>query len=346
MVDTVFKSAIMEPMTKSITIHDIARKAGVSPSTVSRVINNNTPVAEEKRRRVLAAVSSLGYRPSALAQSLARGRSGVAGVLTQDIASPFYGEILKGIEQGLGGSGYHPMVASGNWRGDDERDALELLRSRQVDALIVMGGQLADEHLHRAAEQTPLVVVGRLVAGLEAQCLRVDDRRGAYRATQYLIELGHRRIAHITGHLGHHDSTERRAGYLEALADAGIPSDPQLMVEGDFSEKSGLLATDELLRRSARLTAIFAANDQIAYGARLALFRRGIRVPDDVSLVGFDDQPGSAYTIPPLTTVRQPTVEMGRAAAHAVCSLLDGAPLALPIFATTLIIRESATMLR
>lgn len=333
-------------MTKSITIHDIARKAGVSPSTVSRVLNGNTPVAEDKRRRVLAAVNSLEYRPSALAQSLARGRSGAVGVLTQDIASPFYGEILKGIEQGLGGSGYHPMFASGNWRGEDERDALELLRSRQVDALIVMGGQLADEHLRRVAERTPLVVVGRLVAGLEPQCLRVNDRQGAYRATQYLIELGHRRIAHITGHLGHHDSAERRAGYLEALADAGIPSDPQLLVEGDFSEKSGLLATDELLRRSARITAIFAANDQIAYGARLALFRRGIRVPDDVSLVGFDDQPGSAYTTPPLTTIRQPTLEMGRAAAHAVCSLLDGPPLTLPTFATTLIMRESATMLR
>jgi LacI family transcriptional regulator len=333
-------------MTKSITIHDIAREAGVSPSTVSRVLNGSTPVAESKRNAVLAAVHSLEYRPSALAQGLARGRSGAVGVLTQDISSPFYGEILKGIEQGLTGSGYHPMFASGNWRGDDERDALEMLRSRQVDALIVMGGQLADEDLRRAAERTPLVVVGRQVPGLEGQCLRVDDRQGAYQATQYLIQLGHRRIAHITGLLSHQDAAERRRGYLDALADAGIAPDPQLLVEGDFSERSGLLATDELLRRSARLTAIFVANDQIAYGARLALYRRGIRVPDDVSLVGFDDQPGSAYTTPPLTTVRQPTVEMGRAAAHLVRNLLDGGPINLPTFGTSLVIRESAAMLR
>ena len=333
-------------MTKSITIHDIAREAGVSPSTVSRVLNGSTPVAESKRNAVLAAVHSLEYRPSALAQGLARGRSGAVGVLTQDIASPFYGEILKGIEQGLTGSGYHPVFASGNWRGEDERDALEMLRSRQVDALIVMGGQLADADLRRTAERTPLVVVGRQVPGLEGQCLRVDDRQGAYQATQYLIQLGHRRIAHITGMLSHQDAAERRQGYLDALTDAGIAPDPQLLVEGDFSERSGLLATDELLRRSARLTAIFAANDQIAYGARLALYRRGIRVPDDVSLVGFDDQPGSAYTTPPLTTVRQPTVEMGRAAAHLVRNLLDGLPINPPTFATTLVIRESAAMLR
>ncbi|GAB4200122.1 MAG: LacI family DNA-binding transcriptional regulator [Roseiflexaceae bacterium] len=331
---------------KSITIHDIAREAGVSPSTVSRVLNGTTPVAESKRVAVMAAVNSLQYRPSVIAQGLARGRTAVIGVLTQDIASPFYGEILKGIERGLAGSGYHPMFASGNWRVDDEHAALEMLQGRQVDALILMAGQLSDEDLRRTAERTPLVVLGRLVPGLEEYCLRVDDRQGAYRATQYLIGLGHRRIAHITGLLSHQDAAERRAGYLEALHDAGLETDPELIVEGDFSERSGLLAVDTLLRRSSRVTAIFAANDQIAYGARLGLFRRGIRVPEDLSLVGFDDQPGTAYATPPLTTVRQPTLEMGRAAAQTVLRLLEGLPLDLPTFATELVIRESAAMVR
>ncbi len=331
---------------KSITIHDIARQAGVSPSTVSRVLNGTTPVAESKRTAVLAAVNSLQYRPSVIAQGLARGRTAVIGVLTQDIASPFYGEILKGIEQGLSGTGYHPMFASGNWRLDDEQAALEMLQGRQVDALILMAGRLSDEDLRRTAERTPLVVLGRRVPGLEEHCLRVDDRRGAYRATQYLIGLGHRRIAHVTGLLSHQDATERRAGFLEALRDAGLEADPDLIIEGDFSERSGLLAVDTLLRRSSRVTAIFSANDQTAYGVRLGLFRRGIRVPEDLSLVGFDDQPGTAYATPPLTTVRQPTLEMGRAAAQTALRLLEGLPINLPPFATELVIRESAAMVR
>lgn len=333
-------------MNKNVTIHDIARQAGVSPSTVSRVLNGSTPVAEAKRAAVLAAVQALQYQPSVLAQGLARGRTSVVGVLTQDIGSPFYAELLKGIEQGLYGSGYHPMFASGNWRGDDEREAVEMLLSRRVDALIVLGGQLPDTDLCGLAEQTPLVVVGRSVAGLEQQCLRVDDRQGAYRATRYLIELGHTRIAHITGLASHQDANDRRSGYVAALAESGLVADPQLIVEGDFGEQSGLLAADALLSRSARFTAIFTANDQLAYGARLALFRRGIRVPDDISLVGFDDQAASAYTTPPLTTMRQPTLEMGREAARAVLRLLDGQPVELPIVQTSLVIRESAALRR
>lgn len=333
-------------MTKTVTIHDIARAAGVSPSTVSRVLNDTTPVAPDKRLAVLTAVDQLKYRPNIVAQGLARGKTNAIGVLTQNIASPFYGELLKGLEQGLHGSGYHPMIANGNWDRDEEHEAIALLLARRVDGLIVLSGLLDDAELRQLAEQTALVVVGRSVAGLEQRCLRVDDFQGAYQATRYLIQLGHTRIAHIAGMLSHRDAVDRRAGYCRALADAGIAVDDGLIVEGDFSEPSGLLAVEVLLMRGALFTAMVAANDQMAYGARLALYRRGIRVPEDISLIGFDDQPASAYTTPPLTTVRQPTVEMGRAAARAVLALIAGAPPTPTTFATELVIRESAALCR
>ena len=333
-------------MQNPITIHDIARAAGVSPSTVSRVLTGNAPVAKQKRDAVNAAVKKLRYRPNASAQGLVRGRTGAVGVLTQSIASPFYGEILLGIERGLADSEYLAIIASGNWRTEDELSALNLLSGRRVDGLIVLPGVISDDHLRQVAEDLPLVVIGRFVAGMESRCLRIDDRQAAYDATRYLIGLGHERIVHISGPRSHQDAVDRRAGYTHALTQAGLPIDQQLIVEGDYTEQSGLLAIQSLLSRVVLFSAIFAANDQMAYGARLALYRNGIRIPDDISLVGFDDQPSSAYTAPPLTTVRQPTLDIGRAAAQAVLSILSEQQVAMPKLTTELIIRESTTRRR
>jgi LacI family transcriptional regulator len=333
-------------MSKAITIHDIAREAGVSPSTVSRVLNGNVPVAEAKRIAVLAAIERRNYRPNIVARGLARGTTGAIGVLTQAISSQFYGEILLGIEQALRGSAYHPVFASANWQTEEEIDALELLVARQVDALIILGGLVADDYLRDLAQSIPLVMVGRSVVGLEEHCLRVDDERGAVQATRYLLDLGHRRIVHITGALSHQDARDRRAGYCRALEEAGVPIDPQLLIDGDYTELSGLLAIQALLSRGTLFTAIFSANDQMAYGARLALYRRGIRVPEDISLVGFDGLTSSDYTIPPLTTMRQPTLDMGIAAARAALDLLDERSPTLPLLPTELNIRESAAPLR
>jgi LacI family transcriptional regulator len=333
-------------MSKAVTIHDIAREAGVSPSTVSRVLNGTVPVAEDKRAAVLAVVERRNFRPNVVARGLARGTTGAIGVLTQAISSQFYGEILYGIEQGLRGSAYHAVFASANWQRDEELAALELLIDRRVDAMVVLGGLVPDERLRRVAAETPLVVVGRSVEGIEPHCLRVDDEQGAYTATRYLIDLGHRRIAHITGALFHQDARDRLAGYNRALEAAGLPADPQLIIEGDYTERSGLLAGQALISRGSLFTAIFAANDQMAYGVRLALFRHGLRVPDDVSLVGFDDLIGSNYAIPPLTTMRQPTADLGRLAAQSVLAQLDGRPPGLVSPAVELVIRESAAPLR
>ena len=336
-------------MQKTVTLEDIARQAGVSPSTVSRVLNGSKHVAEDKRALVLAAVEQHHYRPNAVARGLVRGRSTTVGVLVQDIASPFFAKMVSGIEQGLDRAAYRPMLMTTHWRAENPQDevrALHLLLEQRAAGMIVIAGRIPDDELRALSAQVPTVIVARRVPGLEAQCLYVENQDGAYRATRYLIGLGHTRIAHITGTAGHPDAEDRLAGYGRALAEAGLPRDERLIVPGQFTEKSGLAAVEELLSRGARFTAIFAANDQSAYGVMLGLFNHGYRIPADVSLVGFDDQFLSAYTLPPLTTVHHPTLEMGRAAAEVLLRLLDGQAPLLPQFPTDLIVRQSAMYVR
>jgi LacI family transcriptional regulator len=328
------------------TLNDVAKIANVSPSTVSRILNGSAVVSPDKRRLVEDAIASIGYRPNFVAQALAKGRSMIVGVVTQAISSPFYGETFVGIEQGLTNSGYHPMFISGHWRAEEEREAVDILTARRADALIILGGNLEDEYILKMNKSLPIVPVGRTVLGLEAHSINISQEEGALLGMRHLLELGHRRIAHIAGPSTHRDSIERSSGYRAALAEVGIPYDPDLVLEGNFQERGGLLAAELLLSRRADFTAIFAANDQTAMGARLALFRRGIRVPEDMSLVGFDDLFAAGYTTPPLTTVRQPGEDMGAAAAAMVLGLLEGRHEKIPPLAPTLILRESTARLR
>lgn len=309
-----------------VTLAEVARAAGVSPSTVSRILNGTAQVKAAKVAQVRAAIDRLGYKPNAFARSLATGTSGSVGVLTQDIASPFYGDALSGIEGGLMGSGYSPLIISGHWRTDDEEHAVELFLSRRVEALIVLGGQLPEDELRHLAGQLPVAVLGRRLdlSALGSVSLFLDNRRAAREVVGHLLDRGHRRIGHIAGPQDHRDARERLAGYREALEERGLPFVPSLVVQGDFHEPSGLIGTQRLLAAHPDMTAIFNANDQMAYGARLALYRLGLRVPEDMSLVGFDDLPGSTYTTPPLTSVRQPMAEMGRWLARFVVARLTG----------------------
>ncbi len=336
-------------MDKSITIKDIARQAGVSPSTVSRVLNSTKPVAVDKRALVLAAVEELQYRPNEMARGLARGRSMTVGVVVQDIGSPFFAWIVSGIEQGLDRAGYRPMLTTTHWRTDNKSDevrSLQMVLERQGDGVIVVGSHIPDEQLRAVAEQVPMVVVARRVQGLEAQCVFIDNRDAAYRATRYLIGLGHTRIAHIRGTAGHPDANEREAGYCLALAEAGLPVNERLIVDAQFTEQSGLAGVEKLLARGEQFTAIFAANDQSAYGVMLGLFNHGYRIPNDVSVIGFDDQFLSAYTLPPLTTVHQPSLEMGKVATEGLLRMINNQAPRLPRFPGELIIRKSAMCIR
>ena len=332
---------------KNVTIEDIARHANVSISTVSRTLRKSSGVTPNKREAVLQAVIELDYRPNVFAQSLASGQSMTLGVLTQNLGSPFYDGILQGILLGLDGSEYSPIFADGRWQTAVEQKALQMLLDRRVDGLILIGGQIPEEQLATLVQQTPLVVVARELTMLPNNCLCVDNFTAAYEATRYLINQGHREIAHITAKLHYQeivtDVRLRYEGYVQALQDSGIGLDPQLVVEGNLLQQSGVLAIETLLLRGRSFSAIFTANDQMAFGARLGLYRRGIRVPDDVSLVGFDNEASAAYFIPPLTTVRQPAVEMGQAAAQVILDCLNEKPVQLPTFRGELIIRETVT---
>jgi LacI family transcriptional regulator len=284
-----------------------------------------------------------------MARGLVRGRSMMIGVLVQDIVSPFFAHMVMGVEQGLDPAAYRPMLTTTHWRSEhqgDEARSLQLLLERRVDGLIVLAGRIPDDELRAVATQVPLVIVARRVQGLEPQCLYIDNQDGAYRATRYLLGLGHTRVAHIAGPADHPDAVDRLAGYRRALAEASLTVDQRLVVEGQFTEASGLACVEELLARGERFTAVFAANDQSAYGAMLGLFNHGYRIPTDISLVGFDDQFLSAYTLPPLTTVRQPVIKMGQAAAEGVLRLLNDEEPMLPRFPTDLIIRKSAMRVR
>lgn len=306
------------------TLQMVADRAGVSPSTVSRILNGTAVVSDEKRAAVDQAIAKLGFVPNPVARGLAGGRTLSIGVVSQAIDSPFYGAALRGIEVELGTAGYSPLFMSGHWRADEEARCIDVLRSRRVDGLIVLTGRLADSALRSLARSLPVVVTGRSLKASNLLSMDFDNREGARQATQHLIDLGHRRIAFISGDPEHPDAVDRQQGYLSAIEAAGLRFDPALVAAGDFSEHSGLLAVERLLDSGTRFSAIFAANDQMAFGASLGLYWRGLRVPDDVSLVGFDDVAGAVYMVPPLTTVHNPIQEIGELAARAMLSLLSG----------------------
>jgi LacI family transcriptional regulator len=324
----------------------VASAAGVSPSTVSRILTGNARVSDSKRAAVEEAIQRLGYQPNVMARGLAQGRTYSIGVLTQDINSPFYGEALRGIEDALAGTGIAPLFVSGHWRPRDEVDRIALMLARRVDGVIILTGCLTDEQLLDYARKVPVVVTGRKLTGHGLTSLRIDDFAGAKLATQHLIELGHRVIAHIAGPQDHSDSVERLRGYRAALTEAGINFDPNLVIYADFHEPSGVIAVNQLLSSHQSFTAIFAANDQTAFGARLAFFQRGIRVPEDVSLVGFDDIPAAQYAIPPLTTVHQPIYELGRIAAQSLLNSIEDRKATVLLPPPKLVLRDSTTRMR
>jgi LacI family transcriptional regulator len=331
---------------EKVTISDIARKAEVSASTVSRVLSGTTKVSEEKREAVLSAVADLKYQPNVFARGLASGQSMAIGVLTQNFGSPFYDAIMQGVVRGLNRTKYFPIFADGQWQPQIEFEAIQAMMRRQVDGLIVLGGFLETEEIERLAANVPLIIVARQVSGFEENCICIDNVEASYLATQHLIELGHRRIAHVCGRFDHPDARNRKQGYLKALKDAGIEPDPELIIEGTFRRQSGVLAVEMLLSKRSSFSAIFAANDQMAYGVRLGLYRRGIRVPEDLSLVGFDDEPAAAFMIPPLTTVRQPAIELGLEAARVVLARIKGESISPIRLKAELVVRESTAIHR
>ena len=327
---------------RKVTLELVAERSGVSPSTVSRILNGSAVVSDAKREAVERAIADLGFVPNPVARGLAGGRTLSVGVVTQAIDSPFYGIALRGIEDELDRAGYSALFVSGHWNAVEEARCIDTLRSRRVDGIIVLTGRLSDSALRTCAKTVPVVVTGRTLKAARLVSLNFDNVAGARMATEHLIGLGHRRIAFITGDPAHPDAVEREQGYRAALEAAGIAYQASLVVPGQFQEESGRVAMEDLLQTRQRFTAVFAANDQMALGASLALHQRGLRVPDDVSLVGFDDLAASMYSLPPLSTVHQPGYELGRLAATAMLQLLSGVKPTVEVPAPRFIARESS----
>lgn len=328
------------------TLEMVAREAKVSPSTVSRILNGTAKVSAEKSQAVHDAIAKLNFRPNPIAQGLARGKTQTIGVITQAIDSPFFAEGLRGIEDRLETVGYTPLFVSGHWRQADERACFKQLMARRVDGIIDLHGCLPNAFFAAQAKRVPLVVTGRTFVAPSLHTIHFDNFEGARLATRHLLELGHEQIACITGPSNHPNAVDRLRGYQSALSEAGVAMQPELIAQGDFREAQGEMAVMQLMASRIPFTAILACNDQSANGAALQLYRKGLRIPDDISLVGFDDLRTSSFTIPPLTTVRIGIYEIGKASAMAIIDLIEGRVPQQAAPAPELVVRESTKRLR
>ena len=307
------------------TIRDVARRAGVSTMTVSRVINSSGHTSPQTRARVEHAVAELGYVPNAVARHLRSKRTKTIALVLSDITNPFFTTIARGVEDVAGPKGFGVMFCNTDESESEEIDYLQMLIQRQVDGvLLVPAGRSIEPLRLLRAHGVPVVVLDRRVASRQVDQVRTDSVAGAYRLTRHLVELGHRRIGMLTGRRTISTSIDRVAGYERALAEIGVAIDPQLVRYGGYGLAGGYRMATEVLAAEPRPTAIFAANNFVAFGAVRALRERSLQVPDDVSLVCFDDLPEEWLIDPFLTVVDQPAYEMGRQAAVLLLERLEG----------------------
>ncbi|WP_192891462.1 LacI family DNA-binding transcriptional regulator [Vibrio bathopelagicus] len=293
------------------TIKHVSKHAGVSQATVSRVINGTSRVSHDKKLKVEKAIKELGYRPNSIAQALASSRTGSVGVVVPELGGSFYSGILHCIEENLRRFGYHAVVTAGSNTEQGQRESVEFLLGRRVDALILHTQQLSDDYLIELEEQgPPVVLINRFIPEMAMSCIDIDNEVGGLLATQYLLQKGHTEIACITGPLDKADARGRLQGYRKALEQAGVPYDEALVSEAGFTEETGISAMKKLINRQCRFTAVFASNDHMAFGAFEVLHKEGLSVPKDVSLVGFDNTIFARYLTPSLTTINFPIEEM------------------------------------
>ncbi|MCX7976366.1 MAG: LacI family transcriptional regulator [Bellilinea sp.] len=326
------------------TIREVASRAGVSPTTVSHVINNTRFVSAEARQRVLEAMAELNYRPNVLARSLRRGETRTLGLILPDSANPFFAEIARAIEDAAFSAGYNVILGNSENELAKEQVYVDVLVNKQVDGLIFLAsGDHSPSLEHLVRDGLPVVVVDRRLSGLEVDTVLTDNLQGGLSAARFLLELGHRRIACITGPSNLTPSAERVIGFRRALEEAGMAVEENLIRKGDFHPRSGYRAALELIEYQPRPTAIFICNDMMAIGALRALSEAGLLVPQDCSLVGFDDIELASYVTPPLTTIRQDKTALAEAAVQLLLERIaePGLPARTRILPTRLIERLS-----
>lgn len=325
------------------TIQQVADMARVSTTTVSRYLNRRLELPADTAARIDNAIAALDYRPNILAQRLSLGRSEVIGLMTPEIANPFFAELAAAVEDEAEKHGYSVLMTGTGGTRERELRSLRRLKDGHVDGLVMMTNRPDDGALAATLhEYGNIVLVDEDIPGVNVPKVFVENREGAHAATRCLIEAGHERIAHIGGPPALFSAGERLDGYRGALENAGITVPPELIRQGDYSREFGVSAMAELLELGNPPTAVFAGSDFIAIGVMQAVRARGLSVPRDISLVGFDDMPFADLLAPGLTTIRQPTAELGRAGFRALLALMrKQEPAALTRLPVTLVKRDS-----
>jgi len=297
-----------------VTIQDVAKAAGVSVATVSRVLNNHPSVSEKTRKKVQKVIEELNYQPNLLGRNLRRSETKMILVLLQNIANPFYSKVIKGIEDVGHRNGYYITICNTDSDPDKENVYLKLLKNRLVDGVIFLAPIISDEELTEIGKNYSVVQCCEYKELAEVSSVSIDNEAAAYKATQHLINQGHKRIGMINGISGFISETLREKGYKRALQEAGIQIDPGLIIKESYGYKGGQRAAKYFLSIEKRPTAIFAVSDIIAIGAIKEIKDNGLSVPDDIAVVGFDDTGIASMYDPPLTTVAQPRYDLGRVA--------------------------------
>jgi DNA-binding LacI/PurR family transcriptional regulator len=322
------------------TMEDVAREAGVSRALVSLVMRERPNVSEKRRRRVLDVAAKLGYRPNAMARSLASRRSQTVGVILDDLRNPFFAEIAGGIEELASQLGYQLLLAAGGRQARRERAALEALLEHRVSGIILVSPRMPTGDIVAAAAEAPLVMVGRSVRGANADTVLINEAHGTGLVLAHLVGLGHERIAHVDGGTGA-GGPQRRSAYLREMRARRLARHA-LVIGGDFTEEAGVNAADELLRAPDLPTAIFAANDMVAAGLLGGFDRAGVEVPHDISIVGYDNISIAHLAHVSLTTVDQPRNEMGRLALELLLDRIDNRrPNEVRLIEPSLVIRST-----
>lgn len=326
------------------TIKDVARLAGVSVATVSRVINDSPKASDASRQAVLSAMEQLNYHPNANARALAQQTTETIGLVVGDVSDPFFGAMVKAVEQVAYHTGNFLLIGNGYHSEQKERQAIEQLIRHRCAALVVHAKTIPDEDLIPLMKQIPgMVLINRILPGFESRCVALDDRYGAWLATRHLIQQGHTRIGYLCSNHAISDAEDRLQGYYDALREHSLPCNDRLVAWAEPDESGGEQAMTELLGQGKQFTAVACYNDSMAAGAMGVLNDNGIAVPQEISLIGFDDVLVSRYVRPRLTTIRYPIVTMATQAAELALALADNRPTPeiTNIFTPTLVRRHS-----
>lgn len=328
------------------TIRDVAKRAGVSPITVSRTINNSGYISAKTRLRVEEAIAALDYVPNSLSQSLRFKKTNTIALLISDVTNPFWTTITRGVEDVSNAQGLNVILCNTDEQPSKLQSYVNLLLQRQIDGILLAPSE-EDTAIIRKIQKlhVPLVLLDRTISGVQVDAVRSDSEGGAFQLTQYLIDIGHRRIAMLTGPASISTSRQRAEGYRRALLENGLPIDESIIVEGGYKPESGhRMALEVMKHRQPRPTALFAGNNFIALGIFQALGELGLRTPEDVSVVSFDELPIMPYQKPFLTVAAQSPYHLGQRAAELLLDLISGKEKAdnrdivLPV---EIIIRES-----